>query len=385
MIDLSNSSQKIFYGRGVKDSQLLEIKEKTLLILTSLEGRKRFISQEFSGKLALSNKLIFFDKVNPNPDKNLLEKFFQLEIDLSCVDYILSFGGGSVIDFGKIISVLGLNNIYESINDFNFDGHVNDQNILSIKHIAIPTTAGTGSEATSFATLWDKNKNKKYSISSKLMLPEIVLIDPSLTDSLPRETTLSTALDSLSHSFESIWNKNSDYKSKGYALKGATLTLLALEDIVKNKSNNSVRNQLLLGSFYAGRAINISKTAVCHSISYPLTLHYGVEHGFAAAFTLIEVLKLSIEKNHKSFKKIANNIGINGNSWRDTFINRIESLFYNLNFKYIYLEKIINLDNLFKVFNEMNTPSRLKNFNVSIDDNTLEELITISWNKINDK
>ena len=151
---------------------------------------------------------------------------------------------------------------------------------------AIPTTSGTSSELTHWATIWDNDAFIKHSLSDESLYPKEAIYDPRLTLSLPRDTTIHTALDALSHSFESIWNKSANPISTHYALNAIEIILRDLVDLSHNLDSLSLRTNIMQASIYAGLAFSNTQTALAHALSYPLTMRFGTPHGLACSFSL---------------------------------------------------------------------------------------------------
>jgi len=172
-----------------------------------------------------------------------------------------STGGGSTIDVGKYVA-------YK----------------LGLPHKAIPTTAGTGSEVTKFAVL--TVSGKKFSLEDNKLIPTEYELRPELITSLPAEHTIASGLDALCHAVESWWSPRATRESKLYAKKAIHGITGNLYESVKNPDNEFLRMKMLESANDAGRAFNITKTSICHAISYPLTIKYGIPHGIACAMTL---------------------------------------------------------------------------------------------------
>lgn len=141
-----------------------------------------------------------------------------------------------------------------------------------------------------FATVWDHTANKKYSVTGDRTFPDYAILDPQLTLSLPEDETLYTALDTISHALESLWNKNRTVISETYALRALVLANEALPALLTAPEDLGQRERMQQASMLAGLAICTTRTAIAHAISYPMTLHYGVPHGLACSFTLPEIL-----------------------------------------------------------------------------------------------
>jgi len=157
--------------------------------------------------------------------------------------------------------------------------------------VAVPTTAGTGAEVTPFATVWDSENKKKYSVSGEMVYPAHALLDPKLTLSLPRNETLYTGLDTISHALESLWNKNRTPVSEALALKALTLANEALPAVLNQPGSLHFREIMQQAAMLAGLAISRTRTAIAHAISYPLTMRFGIPHGLACSFALPKIIE----------------------------------------------------------------------------------------------
>jgi alcohol dehydrogenase class IV len=202
-------------------------------------------------------------------------------------DLMVAVGGGRALDMAKSINV--------------FQAHLNDVDLLDlatgkenvripgIPLVALPTTAGTGSEATHFAVIYVDDK--KYSLAHDSMLPDYSIVDPRLTHSQPAHVTACTGFDALCQAVESYWARSSTDASRHYASRAITIILENIRTVV-DKPTPSVRAAMSVAANLAGKAINISKTTGPHALSYGLTRHYGVPHGHAVALMMGGFLKL---------------------------------------------------------------------------------------------
>ncbi|RZL67805.1 MAG: iron-containing alcohol dehydrogenase [Variovorax sp.] len=234
------------------------------------------------------------DDVRPNPDvrelRSLYESFWGAAEQ---VDVLIAVGGGSAIDTAKALMVGTSSGRFDELVDALAAG----ETFTPARHkslIAVPTTAGTGSEVTPWATIWDQAAGKKHSLHLPQTWPSVALIDPELMLSLPASVTLQSGLDALSHALEAIWNVNANPVSDTFAIAAiqdifATLPLLmnALDDV-------DLRGRMALAALKAGMAFSNTRTALAHSISYEMTLRHGLAHGIACAFTLPMVLARAI-------------------------------------------------------------------------------------------
>jgi phosphonate metabolism-associated iron-containing alcohol dehydrogenase len=230
-----------------------------------------------------------FGNINSNPDIEDIEKVLSL---LEETNFVVGIGGGSVLDFAKTVAFIS--NQSESLRNFLLRKTKSPAK-PSVPFIAIPTTSGTGSEVTPWASIWDFKESKKYSLSHELMFPEIAIVDPYLTQSLPSFQTAYTGYDALSHALEAFWSRCSNPISDLYAIEAVRLILSHLQPLIENLQDIEHRVALSKASLYAGLAFSNTKTTAVHSVSYPMTLHYRIPHGVACALTLAEFWEYNLK------------------------------------------------------------------------------------------
>lgn len=230
-------------------------------------------------KTACQNiKIHHFFGFNTNPKIEDVIKGLHA-FNKSKAQVIIAIGGGSVIDMAKLVRI-------KHSSEYSVTEHLTSNSLFSSKVnlIAIPTTAGTGSESTHFSVMYIGKK--KYSISSESMLANIVILKPKLTySSLPRLTAIS-GLDALSQAIESLWSTNSTNTSIIYSKSAIKRIMKYLPIAIKEMDNKEARTNLLLAANESGKAINITKTTAPHAISYPFTSYFNIPHGQAVAITL---------------------------------------------------------------------------------------------------
>lgn len=238
----------------------------------------------------------FFTDFQANPKYEEVVKGINLFNSKQC-ELIIAIGGGSSIDVAKCIKAFAK---LDSKKNYLEQEIIDDKTNL----VAIPTTAGTGSESTHFAVVY--YNNKKYSVASNYILPNYVVLDSQFLVSLPLYQKKSTMLDALCQGIESYWSVNSTDESKKYAKEAIKLVLKNYEQYIKQ--NESVYNDILKAANYSGRAINISKTTAPHAMSYKITSLYGISHGHAVALCLpfvweymIHNMNLTIDKRGKEY------------------------------------------------------------------------------------
>jgi len=260
-----------------------------LLLLTTPGFSRRGAVAQICEQLG-RERVHVHDRISPNPDLDDLDQVVReyRRFEFSCV---VGLGGGSVLDTAKVLgTTLALD--MESPLDSLLRHKQNQAPYAPIPITAIPATSGTGAEVTPFATVWDGKNQKKHSLAGEHVYPKQALLDPELTLSLPYQQTLYTGLDAISHALESLWNKNRTPISAAEALQALRLGNQALPVALKEPQNLEARTMMQEASLLAGLAISQSKTAIAHSISYPITIHYQVPHGLACSFTLPGLIKL---------------------------------------------------------------------------------------------
>lgn len=194
-------------------------------------------------------------------------------------DAVVAVGGGSVLDMAKLVNALAPQEI--SALDL-VQGHAPIQR-PGLPLIAIPTTSGSGSEATHFAVVYVGFR--KYSVAGPAILPRAAIVDPVLTFTLDPFTTAVTGMDAFSQAVESYWSVHSTEESKILARRAIALVLRHLSDAVQAPTPDA-RRGMSKAAHLAGRAINITKTTGAHALSYPLTSYFGIPHGQAVGLTL---------------------------------------------------------------------------------------------------
>ena len=265
-------------------------------------------------------------------------------------DLIISFGGGTVIDVSKLLSIS---------NNFDFFNDVFDMEKIktSIHHLCIPTTFGSGSESTSFAVLY---KNKlKYSIQSPLITPNDIILNYKYTLNLNGKVSYCSILDSFCQSIESLWSVNNTSESSIYALQSIKLISRTLNNI--NSLSDSDRKNLLDASNLSGKAINITRTTAPHAFSYYLTINHDICHGEAVSIIFEKFIDLNFDHiNEYNQKEIFKYLNLND---KKDFILLFKDLKSKIGFKRSLKEiENLNIDEYCKSINH----ERLKNNPVNV-------------------
>lgn len=225
-------------------------------------------------------EVVRFSEYSSNPKLEEVQAGLQLLQEEQC-DAIISVGGGSAIDVAKCIKILAATGTTELPTS-------GDRIDAEVPHLAIPTTAGTGSESTHFAVVYVNGE--KQSVAHDAMLPEWALLEPLLLESLPDYHKKATLLDALSQCVESCWAVGATEPSRDYAMRGIELILGNLFPyFFKGPFDLEASRRMLHAANFGGKAINLTKTTAPHAMSYKLTSLYGIAHGHAVALCLVGV------------------------------------------------------------------------------------------------
>lgn len=292
------------YNRVSSEIKYFDYREQNIKITTNyIEYLKKYIDtteeifvvscKSFTSKIMndlRDYKIIVFNEYSSNPKYEEIKTGVKL-FKKKNYRKIISIGGGSTIDVAKCIKLFStMKNEYDFLE--------NKYTYNNVEHIAIPTTAGTGSESTQIAVMY--YENEKISVEHSSILPSVAILDYTLLKTLPDYQKKSTLLDSLCQAIESYWADGATTESKSYAESCISLILNNYKNYLKN-DENSYKN-ILIASNYSGKAINISRTTAAHSMSYKLTSMYGISHGHAVALCIIPIWKLLLDKANKDEK-----------------------------------------------------------------------------------
>ena len=276
---------------------------------------------------------IHFSDFGVNPKLEDGERGVRLAKDAG-IDLILAIGGGSAIDMAKMIKAI-YNDPETAADIVRGEKEIVD---AGIPMIVVPTTAGSGSEATHFAVAYIGKK--KYSLAAASLLPNAVLLDGSLLKSASPYQRAINGLDALAQAIEGCWAVGSTEENQKYSLKSIELLMNYLPDIVKGNDADSLQNVMLAANL-AGKSINISKTTAPHAFSYAFTSYYDVPHGHAVWLTLPAVFGIhvlaeesdisdprGIEYFQSIMKKLGSALGIpentNGTSYLREFLAALD-------------------------------------------------------------
>jgi alcohol dehydrogenase len=301
-------AKKIVFGNGTFDTlpdHIRELKASRPLVVLD----KNLAGTGFRDRVKeLLNKEGFkttlFDKqVEAEPRLEVADEGAKAALKGKC-DIVVGIGGGSAMDIAKAVAVLAANNKkaadYLGLNKVPGPG---------LPKIMVPTTAGTGSEVTFTSVFVRQNLKKKEGMNSPYLYPELALLDPTLTLSLPPVATASTGVDALCHAIESYTSVNASPMSEMFSLEAIQLISSSLRTCVHDGANLEAREKMLLGSLYAGLGLANAGVGAVHSLSYPLGGKYGVSHGLANTVMLPYVMSFNLPGALEKFTVIAEVMG----------------------------------------------------------------------------
>lgn len=284
--------QQEYFGTGIltKELETILTKEKPhqIFLVTGKESYSSSGIKEKMTSLLSPYTFIQFQDFSVNPKIEDIKRGIDLYKKEKC-DLTIAIGGGSVIDIAKSINILTRQN--DKAEEY-ITGRKNIKQ-KGNNLIAIPTTAGSGSEATSFAVVYIQGQ--KYSLYHPIfMLPDYAIIDPELTFTCSPTLSSISGMDALTQAVESYWSVKSTPQSQEYSRIAINLILKNLETVVNNPTTTS-REKMSKAANLAGKAINLTATTACHAMSYPLTSYFNIPHGQAVALTLGEIGKFNYE------------------------------------------------------------------------------------------
>ena len=257
--------------------------------------------------LALPGAVTVFDGVRPEPDTDNLALALAAALAAS-PDLVVGFGGGSVMDLAKLVTVLrGSQELGEIIGP---NKVIARQNALAL----LPTTAGTGSEAGIRALVTDAATGMKVAVESPYLLADMVALDPTLTMTLPPDVTAATGLDAMAHCVEAFTNRKAHPLIDNYARLGIGLVARYLPRAVRDSGDAEARAALLLAAYYGGICLGPVNTAAGHALAYPLGTRLKLPHGLANAIIFPHVLAFNQSVASAKTAEIASALGLRHDS-----------------------------------------------------------------------
>lgn len=245
---------------------------------------------------------VIFDGITGEPNDTMIENGVEMLKSSGC-DFIIGIGGGSPLDSAKAIAAMAVNE--GSIADYN--GKEITGEILPLA--AIPTTAGTGSEATKFTVITDSEKGIKMLLNGDVLVPKLAIVDSSFTVGAPKSVTSATGLDALTHAVEAYTSRKAFSMTDTLAVSAVKRIMKYLPIAYKEPDNSLAREQMSIAALEAGICINNSSVTIVHGMSRPIGALFHVPHGMSNAMLLKECLSFAVSGAYEKFANLGRETG----------------------------------------------------------------------------
>lgn len=322
-LNLDVPTEVLFGENIIKENcnKFNEFGDRALIVMGRKSAKLNGALSDILSVLDICDKEYYiFDKVEENPSLETIEEGSKIGRNVKA-DFVIGIGGGSSLDAAKAISLMINNPYLTKENIFNkeiFEG---------IPVIAIPTTAGTGSEVTQYAIVTDHlEKNKKN--LGQTIYPKMAFLDPRYTEKLNMYITRNTALDTFSHIVEGYLNSNSTEYTNKLSQEALRIWGEALDGLLRGNLTKDDRNNLMIASTLAGVIISKNGTSIPHKMGYALTYNKGVPHGIANCCLYNEYLESF--KNRKKVNNIINILGFSSLKDLEKVINRLSQIDFSI-------------------------------------------------------
>ncbi len=321
----------------------------SILLVTGKTINGLGLTKNLENALNKSNIKATIYETTPNPTTQNVQDAEKLYLENNC-NAIIGFGGGSPMDTAKVV---GARIAQPNKEIRKMKGLMKITKKLPLL-IAVPTTAGSGSETTLAAVIIDNETRHKFVISSFPLIPKYAFLDPKLTLNLPSDTTAETGLDALTHAIEAFIGRSTTFKTRKASLQAVKLIFENLPEACRNGKNIIARENMLLASFKAGTAFTRSYVGYVHAIAHSLGGKYNISHGLANAIILPYVLKSYGEKIYKKLWKLGVYAGffdksVSFEEGAELFIEKIEEL-----------NEMLNIPDCISEINEKDIPELAK-------------------------
>lgn len=340
------TAKKLITGAGAMTTLAAEIKKLNInspAIVTDQGVTQSGILTHVLEQIE-SNSLVIIDDIPPEPEVAIVESYVN-RLRTQQVDGIIAVGGGSAIDSAKVLAVSmdHQDDISSMFGENNVSGR-------SIGLIAIPTTAGTGSEVTNIAILSDPVEQLKKGIVSDYLLPDVAIVTPEMTVSCPKTVTAASGIDSFVHAMEAFLSVNASLLTDALAKQAMPLIFKALPKAFARGDDLHAREQMATGSLLAGLAFGNAGVGAVHALAYPLGGRYHLSHGMSNAVMLPHVMRWNALACKERFIEIAHLLGLpTHNQSSEDIVKRL-------------------LDAIEDLCRQVEIPANLRHFNIPQED-----------------
>ena len=343
----------IFTGAGALDmaeDKLRQLGKKALIVTDNVMVE---LGNCAKVEAALKNgnvDYVVYHEINGEPTDVMINKGLELYKENGC-DFLVALGGGSPIDSMKAIAALVANG--GNISDYM--GKIIGGELPTT--VAIPTTAGTGSEATQFTIITDTKKDIKMLLKGKVLMPKLAIIDPQFTMTAPPKITAATGLDALCHAVEAYTSRKAQTLSDSFAMSAVKRIFKSLPVAFKDGKNEEARIQMSVAALEAGIAFNNASVTIIHGMSRPIGALFHVAHGLSNAMLMKECLGFALEGAYDRFADLGRAIGVADATDEDKaaaekFLSAIEGIVKELETPTL-AEFGIDKEEFFKVIDKM--------------------------------
>lgn len=297
---------RIVVGNGVLEEAegLLKNMGSKAFVVT---GKHVAVSSMMAKLLSLFDKIgtdyEIYDGITGEPDDIMIEKGVEFFKSSGC-DFIVGIGGGSPLDSAKAIAAMSVN-----------EGSISDYSGVEINGsipplAAIPTTAGTGSEATKFTVITDSQKGIKMLLKGDVLVPSLAIVDSQFTIGAPKSVTAATGLDALTHAIEAYTSRRAFSMTDTLAVSAVKRIMKYLPVAYNEPDNAKAREQMSIAALEAGMCINNSSVTIVHGMSRPIGALFHVPHGMSNAMLLKECLSFALDGTYEKFANLGRETGV---------------------------------------------------------------------------
>lgn len=281
--------KEVYSGKGVLENlKTIAAGRKKTAVFTDRGIQGAGLLDEVTKQLKeAKTEVVIFNELPTEPTCEEAQKVID-DYKAAGADFLVAVGGGSVMDIAKLASIA-------ATDDYGVRDLLENplRGVKKVKTLMIPTTAGTGSEATPNSIVAVPEKELKVGIVNAQMIPDYVLLDPVMIKNLPLKIAASTGVDALAHAIECFTSKKATPFSNLFALEALDLIMNNIEKACLDPEALEAKNAMMLAAFYAGTAITASGTTAVHALSYPLGGKYHIPHGVSNAMLLVPVMKFN--------------------------------------------------------------------------------------------
>lgn len=305
-------------------SSLKLLGKKALIVTGRHVGKSPMFHSLTELLLDIETDYVVFDGITGEPTSAMIEEGVAIYKKNGC-EYVIGIGGGSPLDSAKAIAAMAVN-----------EGTISDYNGVEIKGevppvVAIPTTAGTGSEATKFTVITDEKKNIKMLLKGDKLVPDVAIIDPEFTLDMPKSVTAATGLDALTHAVEAYTSRKAMPLTDVYAVSAVKRIMKYLPKAYHNGYDKQARNEMAIAAFEAGICINNSSVTLVHGMSRPIGALFHVPHGISNAMLLERCIGFALDGAYEKFANLGREIGAAGKEDSDKaaaekFLNELTNI-----------------------------------------------------------